>query len=778
MKKILLILFVFKSFASFTQNIARVVEYVPAPGQHINLEQIGIPQAAQKMAENENSLVSLGSFGGYIVLKFDEECANDPGNPYGVDFTIFGNAFSGSSEPGVVWVMNDENQNGQPDDTWYQIAGSHYFHSKTIKNYRVKYFRGETRDVHWKDNHGNAGTIKANSFQTQNYYPEAAFFTEYPKDSVTFSGTKLDIHLITDNPFQISVSPLHFGYADNFPKKNGIPLIAPDNPYTKDSEGAGGDPIDISWAVDSIGNYVDLDEIQFVKIVTGGLLDLGQLGEISTDVSYVVDTEIDSNISGMDNCLVVYYPPSKMIMGDTVLWEANYFEKGRRKESQISCIASDDEIIEVVGQQLIARNTGISELQFTTEQETKTFSVQVVVPDSIAIDGLESVIFSGDSIVLNPMVYDNSGNFLDLKTTCSIADPEIGQLVSIEDQIYFVAKKAGFTAIICDTENYDLQQSFPIEVKNHSDKISVLFTLKTEQENLFPLQKIEVKNTNLNDFVENRQKDYSTNDELTLAHALISGMQNTTVGFKFSDDDNAGGKLYLYSLEKEGMFTYGWGGKTNPEAFSRAWIVRLNGEQYLNGFDSVQVTNGDTVFLYHVSNITKPWEFSRLIANKDSAAAGEMVELSAEQTTCFLQNDSIIETGFQPLTNIEISSTESYFTNDLGIIEVFLNTTPPWIFYAENDAVRIKPKIITRSETTIPGNIKFFPNPADKFLNITTAHLSGFYIRMYNSTGKQVFNTTTKEENVQLNIEALKKGMYFVQIEFGQRLQTFKFIKN
>ncbi|MFW5831635.1 MAG: hypothetical protein ACOCVA_05255 [Prolixibacteraceae bacterium] len=50
----LTVLLLFGTFAVCAQNIARVVEYRPAPGQHINLEQIGTPEAAQKMAENES----------------------------------------------------------------------------------------------------------------------------------------------------------------------------------------------------------------------------------------------------------------------------------------------------------------------------------------------------------------------------------------------------------------------------------------------------------------------------------------------------------------------------------------------------------------------------------------------------------------------------------------------------------------------------------------------------------------------------------------------------
>ena len=56
-----------------------------------------------------------------------------------MDFTIFGNPLPDWSEPGVVWVMKDENENGEADDTWYQLAGSDYFFSTTLLDYQVSY---------------------------------------------------------------------------------------------------------------------------------------------------------------------------------------------------------------------------------------------------------------------------------------------------------------------------------------------------------------------------------------------------------------------------------------------------------------------------------------------------------------------------------------------------------------------------------------------------------------------------------------------------------------
>ena len=71
------------------------------------------------------------------------------GNQY--DFSIQGNAFDGSSEPGIVWVMQDINGNGLPDDEWYELKGSEAGKDETIRNFKVTYYRpeGKKMDVQW-----------------------------------------------------------------------------------------------------------------------------------------------------------------------------------------------------------------------------------------------------------------------------------------------------------------------------------------------------------------------------------------------------------------------------------------------------------------------------------------------------------------------------------------------------------------------------------------------------------------------------------------------------
>ena len=173
-----------------------VFEYTPAPGQFINETKTGgfdgtqtTPEAAIAYATQrmkEELFGSLGGFGGYIVVGFDHSIDNT--GCY--DFGIKGNSFGGSSEPGIVWVMQDKNGNGMPDETWYELAGSETGKPETIQNYAVTYYRPEEpqQPVRWKDNQGNSGEIDyLKVYHKQDYY--------YPlwikEDSYTLTGTCL-----------------------------------------------------------------------------------------------------------------------------------------------------------------------------------------------------------------------------------------------------------------------------------------------------------------------------------------------------------------------------------------------------------------------------------------------------------------------------------------------------------------------------------------------------------------------------------------------------------
>ncbi|RZK24692.1 MAG: PKD domain-containing protein, partial [Flavobacterium sp.] len=113
--------------------VSKIYEFKQAPGQFAN----DLVKTDILLGNAGNGLISLGGYGGYIVFGFDHPIENTAD----ADLGIYGNPLIGAgrdfSEPGIVCVMKDENKNGLPDDTWYELAGSEYNAPSTIKNYSI-----------------------------------------------------------------------------------------------------------------------------------------------------------------------------------------------------------------------------------------------------------------------------------------------------------------------------------------------------------------------------------------------------------------------------------------------------------------------------------------------------------------------------------------------------------------------------------------------------------------------------------------------------------------
>ncbi|SEW04865.1 hypothetical protein SAMN05428988_1572 [Chitinophaga sp. YR573] len=263
---------------SGNRYISKVFDYLPAPGQFINEDSAGTKAGAQQLVGNTDHLVSLGGYGGYIVFGFDHSIVNSEG----YDIAIYGNAFNTGvyewSEPGIVMVSRDTNGNGLPDDTWYELAGSNYDSTSTIKKYSITYYNPKaTVDVPWKDNQGHTGVVLNNISHNHPYYPSFAA----NQDSITFTGTLLpNTYGLKEGTGIYQNLAFSWGYSDSWSVKDDYP----DNYYNS---------FDITWAVDENGNKVTLTAIDFVKVYTGqNNPGNSMLGEISTEVRGAADLHI------------------------------------------------------------------------------------------------------------------------------------------------------------------------------------------------------------------------------------------------------------------------------------------------------------------------------------------------------------------------------------------------------------------------------------------------------------------------------------------------------
>ena len=283
-----------------TPYVTQVFDYRPAVGQFVNelpeyeegdTQETMNRKALEAIGNNNQGMVSLGGFGGYIVVGFDHTIENKAGL---CDFRVQGNAFYangqseyGSSEPGVIEVSFDANGNGLPDDEWYEIAGSSYSEGseswieqareagndvQTIHDYEITYYRPTTEPgkpteeyIRWEDNQGESG------YHLQSYYPQWI-----KEDRISFSGTRLpqngiDLSGVGNN---FALYKFAYGYADNEPNTNDRSAI------------------DIDWAVDADGQPANLSGVDFIRIHTGVNQENGWLGECSTEIMGVVDLHL------------------------------------------------------------------------------------------------------------------------------------------------------------------------------------------------------------------------------------------------------------------------------------------------------------------------------------------------------------------------------------------------------------------------------------------------------------------------------------------------------
>ncbi|MCI1681735.1 MAG: cell surface protein [Bacteroides sp.] len=280
------------STSSSLQTQNKVYEYTPAPGQFINeLNTAGFTgnETSQTAATNyatqrlaKKSYVSLGGFGGYIIVGFDHSIPKTD-NTY--DFSIQGNAFNGSSEPGIVWVMQDTNNNGLPDDEWYELKGSETGKEGTLQDYAVTYYRpsGKGMSVQWTDSEGETGKIDyLLDYHAQDYY--------YPlwiqEGTYTLRGTRLESRNIIEGNIWKNQS-YDWGYVDNY----GTDMTSGAGSIDGSGQQNG---FKIANAIYRDGSSIDLKYIDFIKVQVGVNAKSGPIGEISTEVFSFYDLSINN----------------------------------------------------------------------------------------------------------------------------------------------------------------------------------------------------------------------------------------------------------------------------------------------------------------------------------------------------------------------------------------------------------------------------------------------------------------------------------------------------
>ncbi len=295
------------AFVAASPFATSVVEYAPAPGQFVNdpnfndpQETLGPPLGGGTSAPDNKSVVTLGGFGGYIVLGFDHTVLDDSMNPLGLDAIVFSNAYWVGGNPDRHWaecatieISRDANANGLADDTWYLIPGSHldaplarspktWGDESTTYAYQLPLSPFGAMVVV----NPVAGTENEGIFGYAEYSP-TLFLGDLDGDD------QIDDEEITAEAF----------------------YTTPDDPFevgTTHGSG-GGDAFDIAWAVDAAtGEAAELDGFDFIRLTTPLHVITPPLGEKSAEIDAVADvspdpfgdTDTDGDIDMLDVALL------------------------------------------------------------------------------------------------------------------------------------------------------------------------------------------------------------------------------------------------------------------------------------------------------------------------------------------------------------------------------------------------------------------------------------------------------------------------------------------
>lgn len=193
-----------------------------------------------------SKFISLGGFGGYYEVYYEQPIISNPCNPFGIDFLVYGNNFGGAPEPAGVQVSED-------GVTWYDLAGQRHYELET-------------------------------------YYDQAVLIDGKVVESLLIARSDENGY---PGGYPTKVS---FGYADvascsEYPNAEGTYYVnaKAGNPYTSGMAGVLGDGFDLSWAVDKSGRPVELPNgIHYIRMQN--VVDVaknGSFGEVSPEIGTI-----------------------------------------------------------------------------------------------------------------------------------------------------------------------------------------------------------------------------------------------------------------------------------------------------------------------------------------------------------------------------------------------------------------------------------------------------------------------------------------------------------
>jgi hypothetical protein len=199
----------------------------------------------------------------------------------------------------------------------------------------------------------------------------------------------------------------------------------------------------------------------------------------------------------------------------------------------------------------------------------------------------------------------------------------------------------------------------------------------------------------------------------------------------------------------------------------------------LNDLDKTEITSGDTVAFYHVSKITEPWIFTRLLSSKDSALIDDEIEIYLEQAVCEYSTGKIIQSEFSPVENAPVNAGEIYYTDEFGKAVFTLSSEPPLVITSGAEGVFISKRITTGTNLLVQNNFRIYPNPVEHnlFLKRNFEFAQSNVLQLVSSDGQLIFEKEVFSNLEHIDFSSMPPGTYFLKVIRNGKTETHKIIK-
>jgi hypothetical protein len=616
-------------------------------------------------------------------------------------------------------------------------------------------------------------------------------------DKYALKGTRLNAPIDLSNPGSVNSFHKTFGYADNTPVLSLTEKL-PDNPYTSATEGSGGDAIDIGWAVDADKKPVNLDEIHFIRVHTGMNALAGWLGEISTEITGIRDVE-PAVVSGIQSVIVIKELPGKIGVGHSLDLNAISFESGiRQPNAEIAWSTSDPKLATISNGKLVAKSAGSIQLraasvtnpELYSERELEIFSVGTA---KITIQSTSLKV--NDKLELTGKLTDQNGAILTgINTAWRIDDDQIAEIINLDGKYYLNGKQVGKSWLYLEVpENHSIRDSVLMEVVPESTQKKVFISVKTSEKTVIPRQAVWVEQVSLTAKVDRNLKLYGLNEIpfVSLAHAIASVFETAGLDsdWAFRDDAEGASALYLWKVpsveDGSTVYTFGYGGSRTSEAYRKTWVVMLNQQPVVSGFDKIKINNNDEILIYHITDNNLSWSVTSLTSSVDTVKIDQSIEIQLKKYFCQMGLDRIVAVNSSEVianqtilveqknqANSEIVLT----TDEFGKALLTPKQSAEYLISSGIDAAKLMVESVTGNKSLLKNLLQctVYPNPFAESIRIECSS-SLESVQIFNVEGQLLFIQT--DSTPEIDLKTLHSGIYMLRVISGNQVFQQKIIK-